>query len=128
MLNLNTTYSFETLVPAMLGAKIKNAKLIAVLDYSTVSAFINPHSQHSIIYPHLPPNTPRDLTKYIYYLFRTENNETAVFANVWINESTIKEINTNSIKIEVFNVGADDLTRINKLLMSAGFDSFNTYM
>lgn len=128
MLNINSTYTFETLVPAILGAKIRNAKLIAVLDYSTVSAFMNPHSQHSVVYPHLPPNTPRDLTKYIYYLFRTVNNEQVVLANVWINESTITEINTNTIKIEVFNVGADDLTRINKLLMSAGFDSFNAYM
>lgn len=128
MLNLNTTYSFETLVPSLLGGLIKNAKLIAVLDYSTVTSFINPHAQHASIYPHLPIGTPRDLTKYIYYLFRTENGESKVFANVWINENTVNEVNTNVIKIEVFNVNTDDVSRLNKLLHSAGYDSFNIDM
>ncbi len=124
-LSINTTYNFETLAPAILGDKIRNAKLTSIVDYSMAIKLFNPNSQHANVYPHLPSGTPRDLTKYIYYVFKTQNNETRIFAREWINLNTVEVVNGTTVRVDVFNVSAQDVSNIRQLLLSAGYSTLN---
>ena len=61
MLSIGTVYSFQTLAPAILGQRIANAKLTAIVDYNTAIRYVNVVSQYSNIMPHLPTGTPRNI-------------------------------------------------------------------
>lgn len=124
-LTIGGIYNFETLAPAILGDKIKNAKLTAIVNFSTAQKLFNPTSQHANIYPHLPVGTARDHTKYIYYVFNTENDEERVFAREWINLNTIELVTGNTLKASVYNVTAQDQTAIRQLLIAAGYTSIS---
>lgn len=124
-LTIGGIYNFETLAPAILGDKIKNAKLTAIVNFSTAQKLFNPTSQQANIYPHLPVGTPRDHTKYVYYNFTTENGEDRVLAREWINLSTIQLVTGNTLKVSIYNVTAQDQTNIRQLLIGAGFTSIS---
>lgn len=123
--SINSTYNFETLAPAILGDKIKNAKLTSIVDYGMATKLFNPNSQHANVYTHLPPGTPRDLTKYVYYVFKTENNETRVFAREWINLNSAELVSGTTIRVDIYNISAQDQAHIRQLLLAAGYTSLN---
>ncbi len=125
MLQLLTTYSFETRAPAILGAKIKNAKLVSILDYSTAVKTYSVNSQHANIYRHLPMGTVRDPSKYTYYVFETVNGERKCFADVWINDTSVTVVTADTLVVTVYNTNNDDRERLRTLLLSAGFDQFS---
>ena len=124
-LTVGGTYNFETLAPAILGDKIKNAKLTAIVNYSTANKLFSPNSQHANIYPHLPAGTPRDHTKYLYYVFETQNEETRVFAREWLNQNTVELVTGNTIRVSLYNVTLQDQTKIRQLLVSGGYSSLS---
>lgn len=122
---LNNVFSFETHAPALLGAKIKNATLKAMVDYSTATKFFNPNSQHANLYTYLPIGSPRDHTKYTYLIFETENGETKIFAKEWINLNTVELVVGNTTRVTIYNTSSSDSKKIRDLLMAAGYSSFS---
>lgn len=124
-LQIGGTYNFETLAPAILGDKIKNAKLTAIVNYTMANKLFNPSSQHANIYPHLPPGTARDHTKYSYYVFTSQNGEDRVYALEWLNQNTIELVSGSTIRATIYNTTAQDLTNIRQLLASAGYTSIS---
>lgn len=125
MLNLLTTYSFETRAPAILGAKIKNAKLVSILDYNTAVKTYNVNSQHANIYRHLPIGTVRNPEKYTYYVFETVNNERKCFADAWINLDSVEIVQADTTLVTVYNTNSEDRERLRNLLLSGGFNQFS---
>lgn len=124
-LNLLTTYTFETRAPAILGAKIKNAKLVSIIDYHSAVKTYNINNQHANIYRHLPAGTIRNPEKYIYYVFETINNERKCFADVWINMDSVQEMLSETLTITVYSTANGDAERLRNLLLAAGFNQFN---
>ena len=122
---LNSTFSFETLAPALLGAKIKNAKLISILGYTKAVQFFNPNAQHANIYPNLPAGVSKDLTKYTFYEFETENGELKYLAKEWINLNTVELVSGTTTRITIYNTSINDQQKIREYLLSAGHSSFN---
>ncbi len=124
-LDINGTYNFETYAPVWLGAKFKNAKLTAIMDYNLAVKFFNPSSHQANVYPSLPIGTPRDHTKYTYYHFRTQNGTEAVFAKEWINMSSVELVTGNTIQVTIFQTTNQDIKNIRELLVSAGYNSIS---
>ncbi len=122
---LNSAFSFETLAPALLGAKIKNAKLISILGYTKAVQFFNPIAQHANIYPNLPAGTNKDLSKYTFYEFETENGEIKYLAKEWINLNTVELVSGTTTRITIYNTSINDQQKIRDWLLSAGHSSFN---
>lgn len=122
---IGTSYSFNTLAPALLGARIINARLVGIIDYATALTYINVDVMFRQIYPVLPPNTPDSPQTTTYYRFLTESGEYIVLAAVWINENTIEVINSIAIQIVLTNANLTDLNVIKTLLNANGFTSFN---
>lgn len=120
--NLNSNYTFNTRAPALLGTTIRNAKLVAILDYSMASNFMVPTTSHVNIYPYLPPGTPNNPEKFVYLLFETELGKRVVFAEQWIDTNTIQENNKNKMTITISNVVIGDETKIRNMLLMAGFN------
>jgi hypothetical protein len=118
---LKSSYSFNTHAPAILGASVRNATLIAILDYDVATSFITPNTSHANVFPHLPSGTPNNPQKYTYLLFQTENGNRIVYANVWIDEATIKEKTTSTLTVVIENAVGGDETKIRDLLALSGY-------
>jgi hypothetical protein len=120
MLSIGTVYSFQTLAPAILGQKITNVKLTAVVDFNTATRFANIVSQYGNITPHLPAGTPRNMQKYIYYVFETQNGEKKVYADVWIDNATVVVVGGTILKVTVYNADDGAAQAVREFLLSRG--------
>lgn len=120
-LQLNKVYSFDTLVPSLLGATFKNATVIGMIDYQTALNYINPDAMHARIFPYLPTGTVNDPTKYTYIIFKLESDIKTVLAYPWINETSIRLATTEYLKVTIKNAGPNDTVKIRNALVSLGY-------
>lgn len=118
---LKSNYSFNTYAPSILGTSVRNAKLVAILDYEVAAHYTTPNTSHVSVYPYLPAGTPNNPEKYTYLLFQTEGGERFVYANVWIDENTIKESTNNVLTIVIENAASGDETDLRNLLSLKGY-------
>lgn len=113
------------MAPAILGQRISNVKLTAIVDYNTAIRYVNVVSQYSNIMPHLPSGTPRNMQKYTYYVFETQNGETKVFADVWIDNASITEVTGNILKIIVYNADSAAAQAVKDFLLERGHNQIS---
>lgn len=118
---LNTAYSFNTHAPALLGSRLNNATVLAVMDYTLASQFIQPEASHANVFPMLPAGTLDNPKSFSYILLRTESGERTVLAYPWIDESSIAEVTSQSLTVTIQNASAEDATKIRTALVLAGF-------
>lgn len=92
MLNLtiNNHYNFSLYANSVLGSSYKGLRLSSILDYSVAVKFGNISLLHKQVYPYLPPGTPKDLTKYTYFLFK-DGDKQIVIAEEWIIPSSVEQ-------------------------------------
>lgn len=118
---LKSSYSFNTFAPAVLGNRVKNAKLLAILDFDVASNYTTPNISHATIYPYLPSGTVDDPQSYTYLLFQTDQNTKIVLANTWIQENTISEQTNTKLTIVIENISTGDEIKIRDNLLLAGY-------
>lgn len=118
-LSINKFYNFVTYAPSILGTLYKNMKLVSILDYDTALKFGNIALLHRQVYPYLPANTPSDLTKYTYYLFKDEN-KTIVLTDYWIISTSIEETVGINATVRLNNITASQLTIVRDQLKLLG--------
>lgn len=88
VLVINNHYNFSLYANSVLGSSYKGFRLSSILDYNVAVKFGNIDLLHRQVYPYLPPGTPKDHTKYTYFLFQSDNKQLVV-AQEWIIPSSI---------------------------------------
>lgn len=116
--------SFTTVAPTILGASIKNAKLLSILDYTTASTMADIIQKHINLYPYLPQGTPNDYRKYKYLHLELLSGEVAVFGIPWIDEQSIVVNQDITYVVTIPSQSVSDLTIIRNALISNGIDNF----
>lgn len=124
LLELNKTYTFNTLAPAILGTQLKNAKLLAMFDYSTAVKYDNVDLKFRQIYPALPAGTPDQPESCIYYLFKSESDEKVVFADQWIDHTTIEVIEHIHFQVSFTDASILDMSRVRDALNALGYRNY----
>lgn len=118
----NATYSFETLAPAILGAKHKNAMCTGELSYGTaVRAGYNVGALYRDIYVHLPVGTPDTPKLLRYYEFKTEAGGDLIVCEQWVDSSTIEKLEHLDVTMEFNRISPSDLKQITDLLRASGY-------
>lgn len=125
MFEIGKTYTFNTMAPAVLGVTVKNATLKAIMDYQSACGFTNVDVIQRQVYPLLPPGTPNNTKKYIYYVFTATNGSTLVLANAWVEMPTVEIVNDITITASIPNASLNDVERIRQGLSLMGFRGFN---
>lgn len=122
---VKAVYSFSTYAPNILGLQHKDLTLAAILDYDSAKNFTDVDKNHQLIYPLIPVEAgiPNKRADYQYLLFRSTDNLTKVIAYPWINESTIVENYTGSVRLVVGGTKPGDDVTIRSILRQAGFTS-----
>jgi hypothetical protein len=123
-LSIGKTFRFNTRAPALLGAIINNAKLLAMLDYDTAKAYENIDLKYRKIYPLLPNGTPDSPESCIYYRFKSESGENIIIADQWIENSTIEIIEHINFQVTFTDCAILDISRVRDAINALGYTNF----
>lgn len=118
---IGKVYNFDTRSSSILGASVLNAKLKSILDYNSALEIEDIKARHRVIYPTLPAGTVDDIEGSVFYLFENETSSNLLFANTWINASTITLIEYVNYTIKVMDASSGDGDKISQTLNSLGF-------
>lgn len=124
-LSINKSYTFNTRAPAILGARIQNAKLLGILDYTSARQHDNIDLKYRTIFPLLPQGTPDQPDSCVYYRFLSESNEKIIIADQWIEESSIEVVEHVNFQVTFTQASLQDIPRVRDALSALGFSNFN---
>lgn len=121
---VQSTYSFDTLAPAILGSQFLNATMVGELSYELAMGRENVALKYRQIFPALPPGTTDSPTKARYFVFKTESGELTVLCDQWINLATVTEIKAVNFTVYFVQGQPEDIIVVRQLLSAAGFNNF----
>lgn len=121
----NKAYSFNTLAPVILGARMENLTYTGTVGYEVACTFDNIMQKHRSVYPELPVGTLDQPSKYAYHLFKSKRtNESIILADCWIDATSIIEFNKLNLSATIANITNDDVEKIRGLLFLNGYREF----
>lgn len=121
---LGKVYTFNTKAPSLLGAIIKNATLLSIIDHETAQMYENIDLKYRQVYPLLPEGTVDDPKACVYYRFRSESGTVVILSEQWIDENTIETISHITFRVTMTQASLQDMSRVRNLLSAAGYRSF----
>lgn len=125
-LQIHHKYSFDTNAPSILTTRVSNAKLVARTNFEqALSVDRNLINKFNSILPLLPTGTPDSYLTSIYNIFETLDGSKIVMADVWINSSTIVEVENIRLMIEVRDAVTEDILLIRDSLTGLGKVDFS---
>ena len=99
------------------------AKVLAILDYSSVMQLQDVQAIHAQVLPVLPTGTPADPAKLLYVKIRTSSNAIVVLALNWISAQPVLD-GATEVTVTISNISTADIPRISAALHANGFNSF----
>lgn len=115
-------YSFETLAPAILSAKLERVRCEGNITYQrAVASGHNVGDTYRDVYRSLPAGTPDTPQTLRYYLFTTQSGMEVPMCEQWINLNTIELIEYINIFVTIANRSPGDLAKLAQLLRGGGF-------
>lgn len=102
-MDINSFYDFSVYGNSILGSSYRNARLMATLDYHTAKKFSTVDYTHRQIKPYLPESTPKDISKFTFYLFRYKERDVVV-AREWIDIITIELVQQRNVTIDLMGI------------------------
>lgn len=121
---LKKSYNFNTLPVSLLGAVIKNAKLLGIMDYEMALKYDNIALKYRQIFPALPAGTPDQPEACTYYLFQSESGEKVVFADQWIDMTTVQVVQHVNFQVTFTEANLEDISHVRDLLNAAGYRNY----
>lgn len=118
----NTTYSFRTYAPGILG-DYTDAFVVGIVGAVIASQFDDIASMHANVLGQLPNGIGADHSSLEYILIRTSAGKTAAIATVWIDMDSLQESEASSrLRVSIRGSGDDAIARLRHLLAGDGFD------
>lgn len=117
-LKIGSVYSFNTRAPSVLGSRVEQVKLKAVLSAEVARQFDAIDQKYAQVLPQLPSGTPTSPNDTQFYLFEAANGSSVAFSEVWIQESTIEEIELVTITVTVPRATLSDVSRVRVAMSS----------
>ena len=94
------------------------------MAYESAKMFDNIDLKYRSIFPLLPSGTPDSPSTCTYYLFISESGEKIVFADQWMEESTITLVTGINFNVTFTGSSLDDMARIRDVLNAMGYTNF----
>jgi hypothetical protein len=124
--NIGQSVQFSVYPVGFLGNNFKNAKILAVFDAETASAFIDVVAMHANVYPSLPSGyaLPGKQNTYNYVRLRLQDGQFTVLGIPWIDMSTFEVIELLKCNLVVNDILPSQVQRLRNALISNGFTNF----
>lgn len=121
-LSIGSTYTFNTLAPAILGAVIKNAVLEMSCSFAAAMKFENVKLKYQQCLPALPDGTPTDPSGVVWYRFQSESGEFIFLAEPMIDAVSL-DVQTNlNFTVSVINATLQQKQNVRVALAHLGVD------
>ena len=119
---INNTYSFQTLAPAILGGRFVRAVYSGKLSYQH-AAMMQPNllERYRRIYPSLPTGTADAAKSCSYHIFTTQAGDTSVLCEQWIDFESVEVIEGIDAVVRLQGLSTQDPQHIRNLLNEAGY-------
>lgn len=118
---LGSIVNFSQYAPAVIGQGYQGATVLAILDWDSAQAYINPATVHAAIYPSLPAGTPNDYRAYPYLKIKTASGQTTAVGFPWIQSSSYVVQSAAKLTIVIDSVDPEDQNNIKAALSALGF-------
>lgn len=119
-MNINKTYNFTTLAPAILGSEFQLMKVKAILTATEAVKYRDILTLHNTLTPVII-GLPVSINDCTYYLFENSEKELVLLAFEYIDYNSILEVESTNIRIEIFNTTTDDVSIIRNRLLELGY-------
>lgn len=122
LFDINNSYSFQTLAPAVLGARYTQAIYAGELAFKH-AILMQPNllERYRRVYPSLPTGTADAAQSCSYHIFTTVSGDTVVLCEQWIDTASIEVIHGIDANISFKGLSTADPQRIRNILNEAGF-------
>lgn len=122
-------YNFNTRYGSVLGSSFKNMLLEAITSFEHAVRYADIVTTYKDIQDiYLITGSSDVLTNLYkgdsYYIFRTEDGTTKVFAASWIDVDSIVEVKTKTLEISIRDFTGLDYSKIEKALKDLGYRNF----
>lgn len=121
--NIGDTISFRIFPNTVVGESFNYCSIKAVLDYDTVSNFIDIDALHANVYPSLPNGVPNNPCEYSYLKILQPSGQHNYIGLPWVDKSSIVVHGESNIRFSIENVIAEDISKINALLSANGYNA-----
>jgi len=121
-MNINKTYNFTTLAPAILGSEFQLMKVKAILTATEAVKYRDILTLHNTLTPVIT-GLPVSINDCTYYLFENSEKELVLLALEYIDYNSILEVESTNIRIEIFNTTSDDVSIIRNRLLELGYNT-----
>lgn len=116
----NRVYNLDVYPASIIPTKFQNAKLVGMFDFQTALVFDDIPAIHANVFPLLPAGTPNRPEDYEYLLFQI-GTEKKILARQWINEETVKEVNSSKLIVTIGATGSSDIEDVRSCLYQNGY-------
>jgi hypothetical protein len=109
-----------TIAPVTLGQSYTNVKAIANVNFNVAIKF---RDVVSVNYAVVQESSKQllDPKQAIYTMFETQDGETVVLSNEWIDPNSVVAIDSVNLVININNITTDDISKINNILTAMGY-------
>ena len=116
-------YSFNTLVPSILGLNFNGLKVKSLMSYDVALKFENVEVIQKTILPFLPNNLSNNNKLYTYILFENSQGVNKVLASEWIDKGSANIVSSVNLSITVYDISNRDIQIIRDLLTLNGYNN-----
>lgn len=116
-------FNFKTELVTLLGDKMKNMKVVGILNADQAVKVSDIATIHTQVRP-LDTTLPLNLNDLTFIMFETLDKTTAVYAYEYIDANSITAVTTINIRIDVNNASTTDITLLQQTLSELGYVDF----
>lgn len=121
------TYTFTTLAPTKLSAKITNAYLLGTSTFAVASRLQNNVAQmYRQIYPSLPVGTPDAMTNVLWHQFKMEDGGEQFFCDQWIDHDSLVLCDYKKVIITFQSLSTSQVELLIRQIRATGITGFST--
>lgn len=121
-LPIGAVVSFDLYPAQIIGASLKNAKVLAIVDGVTAKALgTDVAALHAAVYATLPVGVPNRFDGYSYVRLKLTSGETVIIGLPWIKESTLLRAQVGRLNVVLEGMSEQDYSRLTKAMSANGF-------
>ena len=120
-LQVNSVYTFNTRAPGILGAVIKNARLLMTASFEVASKFENVKIKYEQVLPVVQPfGAPSSPINVLFHQFLTESGEKIFVAEPWIDNTSLEVVTNLNFSVNVVNATLSEKNAVRQALLNIG--------
>ena len=117
-------YNFSTLMPSVLGTSFKSMKVKGVLTSQEAVKYRDIATLHATVLPMLS-GLPKRIEQLSYILFENIDGEQLLLAYEYIDISSIVEVKTINIRVDIFDTNTEDINILRTRLVELGYKNID---